>query len=202
METSINKIKGWVKVLPFYLFALLPLLASCSEADDTVEEFANWQARNDTYFAQQYQAHLAASDASTFVLKKLSLPDSMTISQAGATNCVLVDVLERGEGGASPLYTDTARVHYRAWLIPSDSYPEGYQFDSSYNTDRFDPDLAQPVSFVFTNVVEGFALALQHMHRGDRWRVTIPYQMGYGVSDYGSIPAFSTLIFDMRLEDF
>jgi FKBP-type peptidyl-prolyl cis-trans isomerase FklB len=51
-------------------------------------------------------------------------------------------------------------------------------------------------------VLEGFATALQHMHRGDHWRVTIPYQLGYGTSDYNSIPGYSTLIFDIRLVDF
>ena len=40
------------------------------------------------------------------------------------------------------------------------------------------------------------------MHRGDYWRVTIPYQLGYGTSDNGAIPAYSTLIFDLWLQDF
>jgi len=32
--------------------------------------------------------------------------------------------------------------------------------------------------------------------------VTVPYQLGYGTSDSGDIPAYSTLIFEIRLEDF
>ena len=51
-------------------------------------------------------------------------------------------------------------------------------------------------------VLEGFATALQHMHRGDHWRVTIPHQLGYGASGTTGIPGYSTLIFEIRLVDF
>ena len=40
------------------------------------------------------------------------------------------------------------------------------------------------------------------MHRGDHWTVYIPYQLGYGASASGMVPAYSTLIFDLRLVDF
>ena len=40
------------------------------------------------------------------------------------------------------------------------------------------------------------------MHRGDYWRIYIPYQLGYGGTARSSIPAYSTLVFDLRLEDF
>ena len=200
MSIKTDIVKGWVKVLPFYLFTLLTLFASCKEEDDTVQEYADWQAKNEAYFEEQYQAH-AVNSSRSFIIKKVSLPDTLSLSKASHTDCVLVDVLEEGDGGVSPLLTDTVEVHYRGWLIPSPSYPAGYQFDSSY-TDVFDPDVAVPSSFAVNGVVEGFATALQHMHRGDYWRVTIPYQLGYGTADYSSLPAYSTLIFNIRLEDF
>ena len=40
------------------------------------------------------------------------------------------------------------------------------------------------------------------MHRGDYWRVYIPYQLGYGAVKNGTIPAYSTLIFELALIDF
>ena len=40
------------------------------------------------------------------------------------------------------------------------------------------------------------------MHRGDHWTVYIPHQLGYGTSASGTVPAYSTLIFDLRLVDF
>jgi len=48
-------------------------------------------------------------------------------------------------------------------------------------------------------VVSGLATALQKMHIGDRWLVYIPYNLGYGESDSGSVPAYPTLIFDVTL---
>ena len=48
-------------------------------------------------------------------------------------------------------------------------------------------------------VIEGWQLALQRMHVGDKWVVYIPYTMGYGNRTSGPIPAFSTLIFEVEL---
>lgn len=47
--------------------------------------------------------------------------------------------------------------------------------------------------------IEGWQLALQRMHVGDKWVVYIPYTMGYGNRTSGPIPAFSTLIFEVEL---
>ena len=190
--------------LKYYIFVCLSLLllASCSEADDTVEEFANWQEKNETYFEQQYQAHGLSSSTPQFVLKNYTLSDDVSVSQAPHTSCILVDVLESGtDTSASPLFTDKVKVHYRGRLIPSPSYPSGYQFDSSY-TGTLDDETSSPMEFSVNARVPGFMTALQHMHRGDYWRVTIPYQLGYGTSDSNSIPAYSTLIFDIKLVDF
>ena len=37
------------------------------------------------------------------------------------------------------------------------------------------------------------------MHIGDRWKVYIPYQLAYGKTNNGTIPAYSTLVFDVTL---
>ena len=200
-------VKGWVKVLPFYLFILLPLFASCSEADDTVEEYANWQAKNDAYFEEQYQRHLAASSSTCFVLKSFTKADSLKLSEVAHTDCILVDVLPsdftvEGDKTVTPIYTDIVELHYSGKLLPSLSYASGYQFDTSYSG-VFSQDIAEPLPMSVDGVVIGFSTALQHMHRGDHWLVTIPYQLGYGTSDYNNtIPGYSTLIFDIRLVDF
>jgi len=100
-----------------------------------------------------------------------------------------------------PLYTDTVAVHYRGWLIPSVSHKGGYQFDSSY-LGAFDEDIAIPYEFYVKSLTAGFATAVMHMRRGDHWRVYIPYQLGYGTTATSNIPAYSNLVFDIRMEDF
>ena len=194
--------------LKHYLFVCLSLLgfASCSEEDDTVQEFDNWQVKNETYFEEQYQQHMAASSATCFVLKSYSKGDTLQLNQVPHTDCILVDVLPsdfpvEGDLTVTPIFSDDVAVHYFGNILPSPSYAAGYQFDASYSG-TFSPDIAEPSVLSVDGVILGFSTALQHMHRGDHWRVTIPYQLGYGTSDYNTIPAYSTLIFDIRLVDF
>ncbi|MBQ4386939.1 MAG: FKBP-type peptidyl-prolyl cis-trans isomerase [Prevotella sp.] len=205
MKTVNIMVKGWVKVLPFYLFTLLPLLCSCSEAEEEDEEYADWQNRNETYFEGQYQAHSVQS-ATQFVLPSWAQASSKSVSEVEHTKCVLVDVLKEGVGPeslSSPFYTDTVLVNYSGRLMPTVRYPSGYLFDSSYLT-TYDPDVDVPYQTAvnLNSMVEGFSTALQHMHRGDQWRVTIPYQLGYGTTAGTSIPAYSTLVFEIELVDF
>ena len=190
------------------LFAVLGL-ASCSEEDDTVEEYPNWHAGNEAYFnnlTDSVMELLELDPARTDWrrIKSWSKSDSI---EGGNGDYIIVHVLEEGDpASGSPLYTDTVSVHYRGRLLPSVSYTQGLVFDESFTGD-FDPDVAHPFTFAVgassgSALIDGFATALQHMRRGDHWIVYIPHQLGYGSSASSSIPAFSTLIFDLRLVDF
>jgi FKBP-type peptidyl-prolyl cis-trans isomerase FklB len=91
---------------------------------------------------------------------------------------------------------------YRGRLIPSKTYPEGEVFDETYSGD-FDWKTANAQDFVCSALVDGFTTAVMHMNAGDRWRVHIPYTLGYGSSGSSSaIPAYSDLIFEVALLDF
>ena len=182
------------------------LLTSCSEEDDTVQEYENWQVKNETYFEEQYQQHVAASSATCFVLKSYSKGDTIQLSDLPHTDCILVDVLPsdftvEGDKTTTPIYTDDVAIHYNAHLLPSLSYASGYQFDSSYSG-AFMEDVAEPSVMSVNGVIKGFSTALQHMRRGDHWRITIPHQLGYGSSEYNGVPGYSTLIFEIRMVDF
>jgi FKBP-type peptidyl-prolyl cis-trans isomerase FklB len=48
---------------------------------------------------------------------------------------------------------------------------------------------------------EGFCTALQHMKKGSRWLVYIPYQLAYGETTSSSIPGYSTLVFEIAVAD-
>ena len=37
------------------------------------------------------------------------------------------------------------------------------------------------------------------MHTGDRWRIYLPAALGYGKVEQGSIPAYSTLVFEVKM---
>ena len=58
------------------------------------------------------------------------------------------------------------------------------------------------ISGTKSSLVNGFATALMNMHKGDRWLVHIPYQLGYNATSSGSVTAYSNLTFDIALLDY
>ena len=191
-------IKYKVNTWPLWLLSLLLAFASCSETVEDDTEFSDWKSRNESYFNGIYQQAVSAvgSGSSEWkVLKKWSLTDDVATS---ADRHIVAQVLQAGTGSGCPLYTDSVQIHYRGNLMPSASYPSGFQFDSSWTGD-YNPNTAKPTRNVLSGFIDGFITALLHMHIGDRWRVYVPYTLGYGVNDNGSIPAYSTLVFDITL---
>ena len=188
--------KNWKYILlGVILFPLVGMVSSCSKETTDEEEFENWQAQNDAYINK-----LASDSKYTKILTYTK--DASTTGNAN-TDYVYVEVLESGSGTETPLFTDTVRLAYRGNLIPSKSYSDGYVFDQTYSGD-FDWDKAGTTDFspCETGLRDGFATVLQHMHIGDRWRVHFSYELGYGTSDYNSIPAYSNLIFEIAVYDF
>ena len=94
--------------------------------------------------------------------------------------------MEKGEGKVSPTVRSIVSVHYRGTLIG------GKEFDNSYKRNC-------PEAFRLCDVIDGWQIALQQMHAGDKWEIYIPYEMGYGSKSSGPIPAYSTLIFEVEL---
>ncbi len=202
----------WLLVLSTILSPLLwgvmgsgLFLTSCSETDDTVDEYADWQKRNEAFVASLASDSLRSSGSQWLRLKSYSLDAT---AEGAPGDYVYVKVISQGEGTDSPMLTDSVRVSYRGRLIPSATYPEGFIFDgtyySSYNNATNATAKFVMVSSGYETVVSGWVTALLHMHRGDHWRVYIPHQLGYGSQDQSStgIPAYSTLVFDITLVDF
>ncbi|GAB1420932.1 hypothetical protein MASR2M15_10600 [Anaerolineales bacterium] len=97
------------------------------------------------------------------------------------------EVLETGNGTTSPQATDRVEVHYQGTFL------DGTEFDSSYKR-------GETIEFPLNGVIAGWTEGLQLMRTGDKYRLFIPYQLGYGERGYpGAIPAYSTLIFDVEL---
>ena len=185
------------------LLCAVLFVASCKEVDDTVEEFPNWQAVNEAKFTELYNTakqKIAAGDTSWKIIKQWSMPAEPTDFNVKPENCIVVEVIKEGTGSGCPIYSDAVRCHYQGRLLPSTSYKDGMVFDQSYYG-TFNEATAEPSRFSVSSVVDGFSTALQNMHIGDAWRVYIPYQLGYGntQSEGSSIPACSTLIFEIRL---
>lgn len=185
------------------------VLASCSEDDGTVEEFADWQNKNETYWSTLYNSTLqkkASGSTSVDTIRQWSLQNQVVASGLenpySPKDYIIVEKKVTGTGTELAHFTDSVAVHYQGRLIPSTTYTSGYIFDSSTGwSDDYNLSIMKPTTLKINSVVDGFATALLNMHEGDRWTVYIPYQLGYGTtqSSSSSIPAYSTLIFDITL---
>jgi FKBP-type peptidyl-prolyl cis-trans isomerase FklB len=179
--------------LSFIICHLSFSVCACSEENNEVDEYANWQERNDA------QTDQWAAGASSGMYRKI-LTYAKSESASGLTNSdyIYVEEVEKGSGTESPIYTDNVRVAYRGRYIPTTSYPKGYVFDETFVGD-FDWKTAGMTDVTPDGLVEGFCTALMHMHKGDRWIVHIPYKLGYGTSTSSGIRAYSDLTFDIAV---
>jgi FKBP-type peptidyl-prolyl cis-trans isomerase FkpA len=91
--------------------------------------------------------------------------------------------------GASPVPTDTVRVHYKGTLT------DGTVFDSSI-------DRGQPAEFPLNQVIPCWTQAVTMMKVGGKARLVCPPELAYG--DRGAPPKIkpgSTLVFEVELLD-
>ena len=200
MEKSLKRsTRGvWLLACAACIILQSSFFISCSEEDATEDEYANWQERNETFFAT-LQDSLTRGNGTWLRLKSFSLDQTI---EGQPTDYIYAKMLvQSAVQTESPKYTDSVRVSYQGSILPTTTYPEGYIFDTTvYN--EYNIATASTAKLLTSNTVAGFSTALQHMHRGDRWRVYIPHQLGYGSTVKTGIPAYSTLIFDLTLVDF
>ena len=89
--------------------------------------------------------------------------------------------------GQKPKATDKVKVHYEGTLV------DGTIFDSSYRR-------GEPITFGLNQVIKGWTEGLQLMSIGSKYKLFIPYHLGYGEQGAGaSIPPYAALIFTVEL---
>lgn len=198
-RTEIKRLRGKAMLLlPLFLAVLALSLSSCSESDNTVEEYPDWQNTNTKYWNNLYtttQSKVNSGDATWKIIKNFSIEDTLSSPN---TDYIIVNVLTAGKGSGCPLYTDSVRVRYTGQLLPSTSYPAGYVFDTTNKNNAAD-SISGVADLKVSGLTSGFATAVQHMHIGDVWEVYIPWTLGYGSEGSTSIPGYSVLKFRIQL---
>ncbi len=131
---------------------------------------------------KENQATKAKLKSKQFLLDNTKIP-GVKVTDSG----LQYRVIEQGNKGQYAELNDTVVVHYRGRLI------DGTEFDSSYKRGK-------PASFKVSQVISGWAEALQIMPRGSTWQLVIPAELGYGSKGAGKlIPPDSVLVFDIDL---
>ena len=188
--------RGHVAFLAGLFLAALCAFTSCSETQKGGAEFADWQNKNQTYFRDLYQT--AQNNTARYkIMHSWSLEENVATDPE---DHIIVESITQGSGTTSPMYSDSVMVHYEGKLLPSPTYAGGFTFDKSW-TGAYDLAAMKPRAMAVSGLVDGFATALMHMHPGDRWRVYIPSELGYGATENANagIPAYSVLVFDVTL---
>ena len=115
-------------------------------------------------------------------LQENALREEVKVTDSG----LQYEVLKLGKG-AKPTAESTVKVHYEGTLV------DGTVFDSSYQR-------GEPIEFPLNGVIRGWTEGLQLMPVGSKYKLYIPYELGYGDRGAGSsIPPYSTLIFTVEL---
>ena len=178
----------------------LLLFTSCDETEE-VNKYADWRNRNEAFIDSLKRVYDAKTD-----------PELIQIIPYAEKNYpIYAKKLKTVTSGETPLYTDSVYTYYRGMLIDEavfgaattpHYYTKLYQsldvFDKNFEGEE--PNAFEsPTKFFVNGVVAGWREVLQRMKVGERWEVYIPWQQGYGSSVSGTIPAYSTLIFDVNL---
>jgi len=133
-----------------------------------------------------------------------SNPEYKEIPSPGNESSIYYKVLNAGDGTDTIRYTSRVSCYYKGWFVAD--YAQ-YNIKSG---DKFDQQLfddGPPGYFTInsTGLINGWKTALQHMVKGDKWEIWIPYQLAYGRSgrtdSKGNIivPGYSTLVFELEV---
>ncbi len=136
------------------------------------------RARHEQQMLKQYGANKEAGEK---FLTENKAKEGIKTTESG----LQYEVVKEGTG-AKPTASDVVKVHYSGKLI------DGTEFDSSYERN-------EPATFGVGQVIQGWIEGLQLMTVGSKYKLYIPYNLGYGAQGTSNIPPFSTLVFEVEL---
>lgn len=156
------------------------LKVSDSEAQTIVQDF--FKKQEEKQRAAAAEAGKAAREAGEKYLAENAKKEGVVTLPSGLQYKVLTE-----GSGKKPKATDKVKCHYEGMLI------DGTLFDSSIQR-------GEPATFPLNGVIAGWTEGLQLMTEGSKYRLFIPYNLGYGERGAGaSIPPYAALVFDVEL---
>ena len=144
----------------------------------------------DVMTQEEFQANIERLKESMIEESKRALAEYIVENQIAVTpepSGVYIIPLEKGKGRC-PVKGEKVELDFSASLLNGQSV--GTTFDSP---DKF--------SFVLGEgyTIQGWEEVVPKMHLGERVLAIIPYDLAYGEHSLGSIPAYSNLVYDIKL---
>lgn len=215
--------KRLLAFLPFLLL-VAGVFTSCEEVEET-GKYDNWQERNQAYMDSLSLIVNNRADriigtglyegdnGDSAKLSRIPVGELFAIKEAYLSTSetplyiYCKKISENHPDGERPLYQESVSAYYYGTLITGDSFDgnfTGYTAtDRGTLADGVDgkqpSEFDSPATFSVTGTISGWTNVLQYMHAGERWMLYIPYQSAYGTSGQNSIPGYSTLAFDLKL---
>jgi len=183
-----------------FLFIVAGMISSCSSEEENV-----WRTRNESIFdalgkkivvSPRYQT-IGPNDTvkvayDTLLYVKIN-PEDVITDTASNGSLVKYRVLSKSTNTQAPYFNSEVKFHFEGRLI------NGTIFDTTYGKNSSGPVSALVRGNKVGGIIRGWTEILQKMHVGDKYEVYIPWNMGYGESQSGTIPGYSTLTFIMEL---
>lgn len=165
-------------VLSLLLVTFSLVFSSCLEDSDSRQ----WRKANEAFMEG------LKDSSNVFVLEhrdSIIIAEKGGIYEPGPLSGILYQEIKAGNGEI-PVIGQNVSVKYTGWLYDNTEFDKG------------------KMTFVLgESTIEGFREVVERMPLGARWKAYIPYELGYGSTDYHystpMIPAYSVLIFDIEL---
>ena len=207
----------------FFIFSfsfLILFFISCGEDEKEWDPYYDWQARNEAWFrsvADSARTAIAAARAQYGdqweqhsqwrMMKRLDHAQDYDTGRLDDSICVRI--INRGTGTYCPVWSDSVRISFRGWMMPTtyrirndqnqlvDTLHQFVFTQTYYGV--FDPQTAAPQLSPVNPFVPGFSTALQYMVEGDDWLVYVPARLAYDSTAKDEIPAYSTLVWRIHM---
>jgi len=168
---------------------LLVLLTACTGSADTTAQSSNSAdepQQPQATPAVQAQEDVGPAPTEVAFAEELAVDlEAMSLQESG----LYILVLQEGEGPEA-VPDDEMGVHYTVW------FADGSKLDSS-----FDHTPPEPYGLVLgqTPLIDGWNEGVTGMRLGEKRRLVVPYQLGYGAGGRPGVPGYSTLVFEVEL---